>query len=150
MNIKRTLFILFASCGLVVPSLQAATYSQSFSGGVRVQSTVATSPNANNTAVETLNTAFGGEAEESSTGGDTYLQWNHAFESDDGNTQGTGFIRFAGDGAIRFNVQAESALGNYAASLKAEWQNSNGFNGRHQIWSRPVCRLAACSYRRLL
>ena len=150
MKIKRTLFILCASCGLVIPGLQAADYSQSFSGGVRVQSTVVDSdradpndptgrvdpPGGDNdppgndvVSIETRSTDFGGEEEESSTGGDTYLQWNHAFESDDGNTKGTGFLRFSANGGLRYNVQTESALGNYAASLKAEWETPDGFSG---------------------
>ena len=132
MNLKKTIFIIFASCGLVLPSLQAAEYSQSFSGNVRVQSLSSTETKTTagkETTIETLTTDFGGEDEESSTGGDTYLQWNHKFTSDDGNTEGTGFLRFAADKAIRYNVEASSQLGDYHAALKAEWQTADGFSG---------------------
>ncbi len=128
MNLKKTLFIIFASCGLVLPSLQAAEYSQSFSGNVRVESQ-STTVNDGDTAIETLTTSFGGDDEASSTGGDTHLQWNHHFASDDGNTAGNGFIRFTANNAIRYNVEASSQLGDYNAALKAEWESNDGFGG---------------------
>ena len=106
----------------VAPGLSAADYSSSVSGEIRVEAV--TSETGNDDAVHT--TAFGGEDDDSTTGGDTYLQWNHRVEGDNG--VGTGFIRFSGDGDIRINVESTAELGDFQGDLKAEWERK-GFEG---------------------
>lgn len=106
------------------PAISAADYSTSVSGNIRVQATAKTEGDAD----EVLATSFGGEDDESTTGGDTYLQWNHNFANDDGSTTGGGFLRFTGDGNVRINVNAASTLGNYKGELKAEWEQ-DGLTG---------------------
>ena len=106
----------------VAPGLSAADYSSSISGEIRVEAVTKTVGDGD--AVHT--TAFGGEDDDSSTGGDTYLQWNHRVEGDNG--VGTGFIRFSGDGDIRVNVESTAELGDFQGDLKAEWDRK-GFGG---------------------
>ncbi len=130
MKFKKTLMLLAAGitgAGLLatVP-VSAAEYSTSFSGNVRVEAQSVTAKVGDADAVTTLSTGFGGDDEESSTGGDTYLQWNHAGESDNG--AASGFIRFTSDGLIRINVAGSSELGGYKGEIKAEWER-NGFGG---------------------
>ena len=107
----------------VAPAINAAEYSTSVGGNIRVEGTTVTKG-----SVATSTTAFGGEDDESTTGGDTFLQWNHNFANDEGTTTGGGFLRFRADGNIRFNVNARSELGNYVGELKAEWEQL-GFSG---------------------
>ena len=106
----------------VAPGLSAADYSSSVSGEIRVEAV--TSEEGNKDAVH--ETKFGGEDDDSTTGGDTYLQWNHRVEGDNG--VGTGFIRFSGDGDIRVNVESTAELGDFQGDLKAEWDRK-GFGG---------------------
>ncbi|MBE8182805.1 MAG: hypothetical protein HAW61_04710 [Candidatus Portiera sp.] len=131
MKFKKTLMLLAAGitgAGLLatVP-VSAAEYSTSFSGNVRVEALSTSEKKGDADAVTTLSTGFGGDEEESSTGGDTYLQWNHAGESDNG--AASGFIRFASDGVIRINVAGSSELGGYKGEIKAEWETADGFGG---------------------
>ncbi|MCH9665337.1 MAG: hypothetical protein K0U41_05760 [Gammaproteobacteria bacterium] len=131
MKLKKTLILLAATATGVgalatAPVISAAEYSSSFSGNVRVEALSTTSKSGDADPVEKLTTAFGGDEEESSTGGDTFLQWNHAYEGD--NSAASGFIRFAGDGNVRINVEGSSELGNYKGDIKAEWER-NGFGG---------------------
>ena len=113
----------------VAPAINAAEYSTSVSGNIRVEATSITKNNGvNNADVETLSTNFGGDDDEANTGGDTYLQWNHNFANDEGTTTGGGFLRFTGDGDVRINVNAVSELGNYKGELKAEWEQ-DGLTG---------------------
>ncbi len=131
MKLKKSLILLAATATGVgalatAPVISAAEYSSSFSGNVRVEALSATSKSGDPDAVTTLSTGFGGDDEESSTGGDTYLQWNHAYEGE--NSVASGFIRFAGDGNVRINVEGSSELGNYKGDIKAEWER-NGFGG---------------------
>ena len=114
----------------VAPAINAAEYSTSVSGNIRVQSTSVTENNGvNNADVETLSTDFGGDDDEGNTGGDTFLQWNHNFANDEGTTTGGGFLRFTGTGDVRINVNAASELGNYKGELKAEW-DQEGLTGK--------------------
>ena len=119
----------------VAPAINAAEYSTSVSGNIRVQTITTTATHddgkplgVDDAAIGTSVTAFGGEDDESTTGGDTYLQWNHNFANDEGTTTGGGFLRFAADRNIRINVHAKSELGNYIGELKAEWEQI-GFSG---------------------
>ena len=143
MKFGKTLIALAATVSgagvlATAPVLSAAEYTSSVSGNIRVEALSTTEEiKADNSATDdvdesergpVLTTTFGGDEEESKTGGDTYLQWNHGFENDDGTTTGKGFIRFAGDGTIRINVEASSQVGNYKGDLKAEWER-NGFSG---------------------
>ncbi len=116
----------------VAPAINAAEYSTSVSGNIRVQSTAVTATHdgdgnplgVDNAAIETLSTDFGGDDDEGNTGGDTFLQWNHNFANDEDTTTGGGFLRFRGDGTVRINVHATSELGNYKGELKAEWEQA--------------------------
>ena len=107
----------------VAPAINAAEYSTSVSGNIRVEGTTSTKDK-----VTTSVTSFGGEDDESNTGGDTFLQWNHNFANDEGTTTGGGFLRFTADGDVRINVNAKSELGNYKGELKAEWEQ-DGLTG---------------------
>ena len=114
----------------VAPAINAAEYSSSVSGNIRVQAvTVTENKGVDNAAIETSSTVFGGEDDESTTGGDTFLQWNHNFANDEGTTTGGGFLRFTDDGDVRINVHAASELGNYKGELKAEWEQ-DGLTGK--------------------
>ena len=120
----------------VAPAINAAEYSTSVSGNIRVEATTVTKTQpstdengkATSADITASSTSFGGDDDEANTGGDTYLQWNHNFANDEGTTTGGGFLRFKSDGVIRTNVYAESELGNYKGELKAEWEQ-RGFNG---------------------
>lgn len=142
MKFKKSLLLLAATVtgagALASAPVLAAEYSTSFSGNVRVEALAKSSQaddgiadtaanGDNDDAVTTLSTGFGGDDEESSTGGDTYLQWNHAFEGDNG--AASGFIRFASDGKVRINVAGSSELGSYKGEIKAEWETDDGFGG---------------------
>ena len=117
----------------VAPAINAAEYSTSVSGNIRVEGTSSTKD-----GVTTSVTSFGGEDDEASTGGDTFLQWNHNFANDEGTTTGGGFLRFAADGNIRINVHARSEFGNYVGELKAEWEQIgfSGLNAKDSVVSR--------------
>lgn len=125
---ERTLVILMALALLMPATSWAADYSTSLGGNVRVEA-LSTTNEATNDGKAILSTAFGGDEEESTTGGDTHLQWSHRLANDAGTSVGTGFIRFISDGEVRVNVEATSQLGNFEGSLKAEWQTEDGFAG---------------------
>ena len=108
----------------VAPAINAAEYSTSVSGNIRVEGTTVTEG-----GITTSSTKFGGDDDEANTGGDTFLQWNHNFANDEGTTTGGGFLRFTGDGDVRINVHATSELGNYKGELKAEWEQE-GLTGK--------------------
>jgi len=124
MKFNKSLIALAVAGAMTVPALQAAEHTFSWSGNLRVQSFsdgVIVSNNGTETVVENLVTSFGGLDDQSTTGGDTYLQLNYHYESDDGVTTADGGIRFASDREIRIGVRAESELGDYEASMYAEW-----------------------------
>jgi len=121
MKFNKSLIALAVTGAMTVQALQAAEHTFSWGGNLRVEST-STTAETNSTGAETLNTAFGGLDEESSTGGDTFLQLNYGYSSDDGSTTGSGFIRFTADRDIRIGVTADAEGDVYAASMKAEWE----------------------------
>lgn len=123
MKFSKSLIALAFAGTMALPyvGLQAAEHTFTWSGNLRVESTATTVP-VNSTDVETLSTVFGGADDEDSTGGDTFLQLNYGYRSDDGSTSGSGFVRFASDRKVRINVAADSESDTYAASMKAEWE----------------------------
>ncbi len=132
MNFNKSLIALAVAGAMIVPALHAAEHTFSWGGNLRVESITETadveqplSGNATTSttaSVATARTVFGGADDESTTGGDTQIQLNYGYSSDDGSTTGSGFIRFASDRQIRLNIEASSEGDVYAASMKAEWE----------------------------
>ena len=82
---KSLIAAMLTGAGVIAaaPAINAAEYSTSVSGNIRVEGTSSTKD-----GVTTSVTSFGGEDDEASTGGDTFLQWNHNFANDEGTTTG--------------------------------------------------------------
>ena len=143
MKFKKYLIALAASGvmgAMIVPSMHAAEHTFTWSGNLRVEATAESADELTNdtvSSIEKLTTSFGGLADESTTGGDTYLQWNYGYTSDDGATTGSGFVRFRSDRKTRIGVSASSESDTYAASMKAEWEQ-RGFAGVGEQGGRDV------------
>lgn len=121
---NKKLIALLLSVALSLPVLaSAAEYSSSISGNVQVgfaQAEQGSDSTASTAASTTYTNRGPGED-------DVNLQWNHKYVKDDGQ-EVKGFVRFQGNGEIRYNVSTAVSQGVWSAAVKGEWERTSTSN----------------------